>query len=133
MDLKTNQVTQIYTAVIDNENGFEEVCSRPSYSADGEYILFAKGGDVHLATVEKKVTTSGGGFLGGLFSKSRSAEYISARRVHLYLMKTDGTDLTQLTSGNVEVFSPAWGANNDIYFISSVQGATEIWRAHLNL
>jgi TolB protein len=131
MDIQTSQVTQIYTAVIDENNGFAEVCSRPSYSANGEYILFAKGGDVHLATVEKKVTTAGK-LLGSLFAK-RSASYISARRLHLFLMKADGTDLTQLTSGNVEVFSPAWGANNDIFFISNVQGATEIWKAHLNL
>jgi TolB protein len=131
MDIKTNQVTQVYAAFIDTERGFAEVCSRPSYSADGKYILFSKGGDVHLATVEKK-TSGSSGFLNP-FGTKRTAESISERRMHLYLMRSDGTDLTQLTSGNVDVFSPAWGANNDIYFISNVQNATEIWKAHLNL
>jgi TolB protein len=129
MDIKTNQVTQVYTAVINEANGFAEVCSSPSYSANGDYILFAKGGDVFLATVERKSPK-----LFGLFeSGSRSVTNLSERRLHLYLMRADGTDLTQLTSGNIDVYSPAWGANNDIYFISNVQNATEIWKARLNL
>jgi Tol biopolymer transport system component len=134
MDIATNQVTQIYTAVIDEERGFTEVCSQPSYSPDGQYILFSKGGDVFLATVEKKGGKSPG-WLRRLFGGggNRSKVNVTERRLHLYLMKEDGTDLTQLTGGNVDVFSPAWGPNNDIYFISNVQNATEIWRAHLNL
>ncbi|MDR3343323.1 MAG: hypothetical protein LBT14_11170 [Treponema sp.] len=128
MDIKTNQVTQIYAAIIDEQRNFAEVCSRPSYSSDGRYILFAKGGDVRLATVEKKEKTPRKSS-----ANSRTTTTISERRLHLYLMKADGTDLTQLTSGNVDVFSPAWGTNNDIYFISNVQNATEIWKAHLNL
>ncbi|MDR2193218.1 MAG: DUF5050 domain-containing protein [Treponema sp.] len=131
MDIATNQVTQIYAAAIDNERGFAEVCSRPSYSPDGNYILFSKGGDVLFATVEKKGGESSGWF-SSLFG-GKSKVNIIERRLHLYLMREDGTDLTQLTSGNVDVFSPAWGTNNDIYFISNVQGATEIWKVRLNL
>jgi TolB protein len=127
MDIATNQVTQIYTALVDEKRGFAEICSHPSYSRDGKYILFAKGGDVFFATVEAK-----GGAFSNLFGGS-SKKFYGERRAHLFLMKEDGTDLTQLTSGNVDVFSPAWGTNNDIYFISSVQNATEIWKAHLNL
>jgi TolB protein len=126
MDIKTNQVMQIYTAIIDEKNNFAEVCSRPSYSKDGNNILFAKGGDVHLASVEQKQKGTRG-------VPPRSVTNVSERRIHLYLMKANGTDLTQLTSGNVDVYSPAWGANNDIYFISNVQNATEIWKAHLNI
>lgn len=131
MDIKTNQVTQLYAAVIDEKFGYAEGCSRPSYSVDGNYILFAKGVDTHLATVEEKSARKG--LFGGLFGGSRKITDVSERRLHLFLMRSDGTDLTQLTSGNVSVFSPAWGVNNDIYFISDVQGATEIWKAHLNL
>lgn len=134
MDIKTNQVTQIYSAVIDESNGFAEVCSSPSYSPDGNYILFSKGGDVFLATIERK-GSSGGGLkdLQDKFFGNKSRVHIVERRHHLYLMKSDGTDLTQLTSGNVDVYSPAWGTNNDIYFISNVQNATEIWKARLTL
>ncbi|MDR0721862.1 MAG: hypothetical protein LBF75_03565 [Treponema sp.] len=131
MDLKTTQITQLYAATIDEVNGFAEICSRPSYSVDGTYILFAKGSNEYLATVERK---SSGSMFGKLFGGStKSKVTISETRSHLFLIRQDGTDLTQLTSGNVDVYSPAWGTNNDIYFISNVQNATEIWKAHLNL
>jgi TolB protein len=134
MDITNNQVTQIYAAVINEADGISESCSRPSYSADGRYILFSKGVDVHLATIATKTETRGG-FVGKLLTgvKKRSKINVSERRLHLFLMNADGTNLTQLTSGNVDVFSPAWGTNNDIFFISNVQDATEIWKAHLNL
>ncbi|MDR2798459.1 MAG: hypothetical protein LBB80_08945 [Treponema sp.] len=128
MDLKTTQITQVYAAAIDETNAFAEICSRPSYSADGNYILFAKGSNEYLAPVEKK-SSGNRGKIGGIKIQGTSSE----TRSHLFLMRNDGTDLTQLTSGNVDVYSPAWGTNNDIYFISNVQNATEIWKAHLNL
>jgi TolB protein len=133
MDITSNQVTQIYAAVINEADGIVESCSRPSYSADGRYILFSKGVDVHLATISTRTETSGGFFSKLFKSFKRSNVNVSERRLHLFLMNADGTNLTQLTSGNVDVFSPAWGINNDIFFISNVQNATEIWKAHLNL
>jgi hypothetical protein len=48
-------------------------------------------------------------------------------------MGSGGTGLTQLTSGNVDVFSPSWGTNNEIFFIANVQNATEIWKARLSI
>ncbi|MDR3311734.1 MAG: hypothetical protein LBS64_01190, partial [Spirochaetaceae bacterium] len=129
MDLKSGQATQIYSPIIDEVNKYAEVCSRPSYSKDGKYVLFAKGRDLSLALVERK----------NIFSRT-AGKYLwtkpavtAERRSHLFFMGADGSNLTQLTSGNVDVFSPAWGANNDIYFISNVQNATEIWKAHLTL
>jgi TolB protein len=132
MDIISNQVTQIYAAVINEADGIAESCSRPSYSADGRYILFSKGVDVHLADISTKTETKGG-FFDKLISTTRDKVNISERRLHLFLMNADGTNLTQLTSGNVDVFSPTWGANNEIFFISNVQNATEIWKAYLNL
>jgi TolB protein len=133
MDITTNQVTQIYTAVVNEADGIVESCSRPSYSADGRYILFSKGVDVHLATISARAETKSN-FFSNLFKNfTRTKVNVSERRLHLFLMNADGTNLTQLTSGNVDVFSPAWGPNNDIFFISNVQNATEIWKAHLNL
>jgi TolB protein len=117
MDLKTNQVTQIYSATVDEKVNYVEVCSKPSYSADGKYVLFAKGVDVRLATVTRRADRRGqqGSPLGSTFSNATTN--ISERRLHLYLMNADGTGVQQLTSGNVDVFSPTWGVNNDIYFI----------------
>jgi TolB protein len=130
MDIISNQVTQIYAAVINETDGIAESCFRPSYSADGRYILFSKGIYVHLASISTKTETRG-----GFFSRftNTSKRNISEWRQHLFLMNADGTNLTQLTSGNVDVFSPTWGANNEIFFISDVQNATEIWKAYLNL
>jgi TolB protein len=128
MDLKNNQVTQIYQATINKNNNLVEECSQPSYSKDGKYILFAKGSNV---TARAAVGRKGVGR--GLSQLFNSTEKMTMRRNHLFIISANGTGLTQLTSGNVDVFSPSWGNNNEIYFISSVQNANEIWKAKLQL
>jgi Tol biopolymer transport system component len=133
MDLKTNQVTQIYSAVVDEKVSYVEVCSKPSYSADGKYVLFARGVDVRLATVTRRADRRGQQGSPIVSTFSNATTNISERRLHLYLINADGTGVQQLTIGNVDVFSPTWGTDNDIYFISNVQNATEIWKAHLAL
>ncbi|MDR0710675.1 MAG: hypothetical protein LBF77_11485 [Spirochaetaceae bacterium] len=126
MDIAANQVTQIYADTGDkNRHGMN--CASPSYSHDGEYILFCKGADVQVrANVTKKA-------LGG-FNISRSTVKGEVSRWHLFVIRSDGGGgASQLTSGNVNVFSPSWGVDNNIYFISNAGGSNEIWRARLNL
>ncbi|MDR2796910.1 MAG: hypothetical protein LBB80_01035 [Treponema sp.] len=121
MDLSNNQVTQIYAAATDKDRKVIEFCSQPSYSKDGRYILFAKGANTFITATTKK---------GGFRLPSKKLE---TQRQHLFLIHTDGTGLSQLTSGNVDVFAPSWGIDNDIFFVANVQNATEIWKAKLLL
>lgn len=125
MDLVNNQVTQIYSAQTDKNRNIIEFCSQPSYSKDGNYILFAKGANTFITAT----TRTSAGSLRTLISQQK----IETRRQHLFLMNANGTNLTQLTSGNVDVFAPSWGLNNEIFFVANVQNATEIWKARLTL
>jgi TolB protein len=110
MDLVTNQATQIYAEP-------DMACRNPSYSQDGQHILFQKEANVSVTVND---------------SSGKSTRYDTIRW-HLYTVKTDGTNLSQLTNGNVDVFSPSWGPGNTIYFISNAGGFTEIWKAVENL
>jgi hypothetical protein len=80
-------------------------CGSPSYSPCGRFILFLKGSE----------STPGG-----------------AIRWHIFIMKTDGSGLSQLTSGNVNAYSPSMDANGWVYFIADTE-ATEVYRARVNL
>jgi Tol biopolymer transport system component len=125
MNLINYQVTQIYSAATDKNRNIIEFCRQPSYSKDGKYILFAKGANTFITATTKT-------FLGGfkaLFTRTR----VETERQHLFLINSDGTGLSRLTSGNVDVFSPSWGINDEIFFVANVQNATEIWKARLLL
>jgi TolB protein len=124
MDLENAQVTQIYS---DNQYA----CVMPSYSPNGDLILFQKG------AVQKVVGTqeeSKGGFFAFLRPKNKKKNTLVSEegRWHLFTIKTNGTTLSQLTSGNVDVYSPCWSGENEIYFISNSNGSTEIWKARVN-
>jgi TolB protein len=123
MNMGNNQVTQIYSAATDRNRNVVESCSQPSYSRDGKYILFAKGANTFITATTKTFLSS----IKTLFTTKR----IETERQHLFLMNANGTGLTQLTSGNVDVFSPSWGINSEIFFVANVQNATEIWKARL--
>lgn len=111
MDLDLNQATEIYKDV-------DFPCYKPSYSKDGKYILFSQ-----LTPVNAK----------GTMKSSLSKRIISIANnrtnFHLYLISSDGMNKTQLTSGSVDAYSPVWGADNTIFFISAANNKTDIWKA----
>jgi TolB protein len=112
MSLENTQVTQIYS---DNKYA----CVMPSYSLNGNVILFQKGAIQKVA--------------GTLRTARRTIKVVGEEgRWHLFTIKSNGTSLSQLTSGNVDVYSPCWGKDNEIYFISNSNGSTEIWKARVN-
>ena len=78
----------------------------PSYSSCGRYILFQKG-----------IEAGSGKFKGNYW--------------HIFLMKADGSGLTQLTSGAVNAYSPSMDANGNVYFIADAE-VTEVYRARAN-
>jgi Tol biopolymer transport system component len=64
-----------------------------------------------------------------VFSKKSAVANTNTQYTHLFRIDADGTNLTQLTEGMVNAFSPSWGENNTIYFISDAGGFNEIWTA----
>lgn len=111
MNLDLNQATEIYRDA-------DFPCYHPSYSKDGKYILFSQ-----LTPVNAK----------GTMSSSLTKRIVSIANtrtnVHLYLISSDGINKTQLTSGSVDAYSPVWGADNTIFFISAANNKTDIWKA----
>lgn len=111
MNLDINQATEIYKDA-------DFPCYQPSYSKDGKYILFEQ-----LTPVNAK----------GTMKSSISKRIISIANnrtnFHLYLISSDGMNKTQLTNGSVDAYSPVWGADNTIFFISAANNKTDIWKA----
>lgn len=103
MDLNSYQVTELYS---DKDSKFFS----PTYSIDGKFIVFTQYGSVNISA-------NGG----------KKSQVVN--RHHLFLINSDGTNRTQLTSGNVNTMYPSWGQNNELFFISDVGGKDEIWKA----
>lgn len=77
----------------------------PTWSPDGQYLAFA--------------TNRGWNrFQGG-----------TPKRIwNLFIVRRDGTGLTQLTDGNAMTIDPNWGTDSWIYFASDQAGNLDIWR-----
>jgi TolB protein len=138
MDHDTNQVTELLSAKKNAEGKYTEWCSLPSFSRDGKYILFSKGGTATFGSVTETTTTTTGGLLstmsfGLLSTTSTSTSAARAQdRTHLFVINADGSNLRQLTSGSVDVRNPAWGDNYELFFVTdTTNGRTgdEVWRA----
>ena len=108
MDLNTYQPTKLF-----GEANFR--CANPHYSFDGNYILFQKECLVRVVN-------------------SKNGKTKETTHWHAFIIRVDGTDLIQLTDGNVDVFSPVWGSkDNKIFFVSNANSSTEIWSAQVSV
>jgi TolB protein len=107
MDLVTYQPTKLF-----GEAGFQSAF--PKYSSDGNHILFQK--KCLIRSID-----------------SKSGKALETIRWHVFVIKVNGTDLVQLTDGDVDVFSPAWGKDNKVFFMSNANNSTEIWTANVSL
>lgn len=108
---------------IDIENGTEECVvsdakrsfTTPQISPDGEWILMV--GSTPLS-----------------MGAGTNQYYYNT---DIYVCRTDGTDLTQLTYHAADDLSPVWSADGkQIYFISqrgSATGTANVWRMNFNL
>jgi TolB protein len=119
MDVESTQVSELYN----DPDGY--ACAYPSYSGDGQYILFQKGAEVKVTG-----TTQGTGLLGKL---TKRAVVSKKSKWQIYYMKADGTGLSSLTGGNVNAYSPSWDKNNNVYFVSDANGKDEVYRARVNI
>jgi len=77
----------------------------PSFSPDAQYVVFS--------------TNRGW---------NRFPEGSPKRIKNLYILKRDGTGLTQLTDGNSLSAEPNWGADGWVYFSADQAGDFDIWR-----
>jgi Tol biopolymer transport system component len=118
MDLTSTQVTQIYS-----DPNYRS--TNPSYSWDGKYILFQRGAEqIKTGKVVTKKENK----------VSSDATLSTETRWHLFVIGTEGNNtLIQLTSGNVDAYSPSWDSNGNVYFIAGVKGKTDVYRARINL
>ena len=108
MDLNTMQSTKLY--------GEQNIrCANPKYHSTGNYILFQK---EHMIRITDSKT--------GKVTKE-------TKHWHAFVIKVDGSDLVQLTNGDVDVYSPVWGRDNTIYMVSNANNSSEIWSARVNL
>jgi dipeptidyl aminopeptidase/acylaminoacyl peptidase len=119
MDLVSTQVTQIY-----GDSKYRS--TNPSYSWDGQHILFQRGAE-EIKT-GRRVTKQGG-------NKTTDETVSTEDRWHLFVVRTDGTGgPTQLTRGNVDAYSPTWDSNGNVFFIAGTGNKSrEIYRARINL
>ena len=118
MDLTSTQVTQIYA-------DSTYYSTNPSYSWDGQYILFQRGAEeIKTGKLSIKIGDK----------KTTDPTVSTEDRWHLFVTKSDGTTLTQLTSGNVDATSPTWDSNGNVFFIAGTGSKSrEIYRARINL
>lgn len=118
MDMKSGQVTQIYSDT-------KYLCYEPSYSPDGHSILFTKG---------TAVRTSGTWSIKDIFgnNKNKAVSDETVKR-HIFIMNTDGSNVSPISSGNASVISPSWGKNGEVYCLVGLpsQNYYEIYKLRI--
>jgi len=78
----------------------------PSWSPDGQYIVFASVADPHSV---------------------RSATGGVGHDSDLWMMSADGSTIVSLTNGSSSDLMPAWGSDGRIYFVSTRTGRDNVW------
>ncbi|MCL2065138.1 MAG: hypothetical protein FWG98_12335 [Candidatus Cloacimonetes bacterium] len=118
MDLESLQATELYS-----DPNFRSTL--PSYSADGEFIVFQKG-------AERRVGTTKVSRVGRLFRSSSRGES-TVNKWQIFIMRANGTNLTTITFSTVNSFHPSMDINGFVYFVSDASGYNEIYRARVSL
>jgi TolB protein len=52
---------------------------------------------------------------------------------HIFVMRSDGTGLNQITQGETDESGPSWGADNTLFFSSNAEKNYNIWKAKIRL
>ncbi len=91
--------------------GPNQALINPSWSPDGKFITFA--------AVPNSQSWSQGG----------SARPESST---IWMVSTEGTGKIKLTDGDTIDLMPVWGRNNDIFFVSNMDGQDHLWSMELS-
>jgi TolB protein len=92
-------------------NGPNQALINPTWSPDGQFICFAA-----VPNSES-------------WAKGTSAQPESST---LWMVSTKGTGKVKLTDGRAIDIMPAWGRNNDIVFVSNMDGQEHLWSMELS-
>jgi len=92
-------------------NGPNQALINPTWSPDGKFICFAA-----VPNSES-------------WAKGTSAQPESST---LWMVSTLGTGKVKLTDGRAIDIMPAWGRNNDIVFVSNMDGQEHLWSMELS-
>lgn len=92
-------------------NGPNQALINPTWSPDGQFICFAA-----VPNSES-------------WAKGTSAQPESST---LWMVSTQGTGKVKLTDGRAIDIMPAWGRNNDIVFVSNMDGQEHLWSMELS-
>ena len=109
MDLAGSRLTQL---VQPREWG----AIQPRWSPDGEWILFS------AATGAAATTYTTVGPSGGL------RRVMLSGGTNLWAVRATGEQLTQLTAHAADDWYPCWASSGDIYFTTTRDGGTRIWK-----
>jgi TolB protein len=106
-NMKVGKVVQVFT--MDTKSGEKTQLTTGEYnnrdgafSRDGKYIAFAS-----------------------------NRENPKKENKHIYVMKSDGTDLIQITQGETDESDPAWGNDGMLFFSSNAEKNYNIWKAKI--
>ena len=102
-NLKVNNTSQIFSMDIKSGRKTQLTtgdfnCRDGAFSTDGDWIAFAS-----------------------------NREDPKSNRYHIYVMKTDGTELKQLTQGDTIEGDPSWSINGEVFFYSNADNNYNIW------
>ncbi len=92
-------------------NGPNQALINPTWSPDGKFICFAA-----VPNSES-------------WAKGTTAQPESST---LWMVSTQGTGKVKLTDGRAIDLMPAWGRNNDIVFVSNMDGQEHLWSMELS-
>ncbi|MCA9304098.1 MAG: PD40 domain-containing protein [Phycisphaerales bacterium] len=92
-------------------NGPNQALINPTWSPDGKFICFAA-----VPNSES-------------WAKGTNAQPESST---LWMVSTQGTGKVKLTDGRAIDIMPAWGRNNDIVFVSNMDGQEHLWSMELS-
>ncbi|TDB69165.1 TolB family protein [Arundinibacter roseus] len=65
---------------------------------------------------------------GNWLAYSSNQESPNTNKYHIYMMKTDGTDVRQLTQGSTNEGDPCWSPDNWVFFYSNAASNYNIWK-----
>jgi len=107
----------------------DESFINPTWSPDGERLVFAAGGSRQSSVKVGRTASRRASRSSSKRPSSQTTEaLVSFKGFDIWTVDVDGTNLNQLTSNEGQDWNPDWSSDGRIYFSSSrVDGGANIW------